>query len=109
MAAILIIVGLVIMLVGLGFFLVPPKEQPTAQGFVGETAEVIKQVSALLDKLDKRYRPGLILMLIGLAVVGCGVYLESVDAKNAAKKVGVSAAIMSGQPTAGPLVSRKGL
>lgn len=90
--AILIIAGLAIMVIGLIVFLIPPKEQPTAQGLVGETAEVIKEVGTLLEKLDKRYRPGLILMLIGLAVVGCGVYLESVDAKNAAKQSGASIA-----------------
>jgi uncharacterized membrane protein len=97
MATILIIVGLVIMLVGVVVFLLPaPEEKPAPEALVGEVAEVFKQVAALLDKLDKRYRPGLILMLVGLAVVGSGVYLESVDAKHAAKKAGTPTALVGG-------------
>jgi uncharacterized membrane protein len=96
MATVLIIVGLVIMVLGIVVFLIPPKkEEPVAEGVIGDAAELLKQVALLLDKLDKRFRPGLILMLIGLALVGCGVFLESKDAKSAVEKPSAAAALVA--------------
>jgi uncharacterized membrane protein len=81
----LIIVGLVFLIVGLIVFVIPSpglSPQTATKGI----AEILKQVNALLDKFDKRYRPGLALMLIGLALVCLGIYLETVKTKNAAPK-----------------------
>jgi hypothetical protein len=64
------------------------------EGAGGELAEVLKELNALLEKFDKRFRPGLILMLVGLALVGAGIYWETVDAKNAAKKATAPAALV---------------
>ena len=90
----LIIIGLVLVGIGLIVFLVPPKEPAAPQGVVGDLAKVLEQLNALLEKFDKRYRPGLILMLVGLALIGAGIYGETVDAKNAAKKPAAPAALV---------------
>jgi uncharacterized membrane protein len=96
MPTVLIIVGLVFIVIGLVVFLWPKRESSrlVPQALGSELAEVLKEINLLLDKFDKRYRPGLVLMLIGLALVGSGIYLETVDAKNAAKKAGSSAALI---------------
>jgi hypothetical protein len=86
MGTVLIIVGLSFMVVGLIVFLIPIKEQPAAQGVVGEVAELIRQFTALLDRVDKRYRPGLVLMGFGLALVALGIFLETQNAKDVAAK-----------------------
>ncbi|WP_405673301.1 hypothetical protein OG848_27970 [Streptomyces canus] len=70
-----IVIGLILVVTGLVVFLVPVRQAPVAQGAAGEIGEVIAQVNALLDRFDKRLRPGLILMLIGVALVGLGAYL----------------------------------
>jgi uncharacterized membrane protein len=97
----LIIVGLVFLVVGLVVF-VWPSSSTQPQGVLTDIQEVLKQVNALLDKFDKRYRPGLILMLVGLTLVALGVYKEALDAKNAAKTAGPSptALILRGRSSA---------
>jgi uncharacterized membrane protein len=92
MATILIIAGLLLVFGGgIVLFLPPPKPDPSAQGLTGDWAKVLEQVNAMFDKFDKRYRPGMLLMLVGLALVGLGVFLESKDAKNAVDAVEVGA------------------
>lgn len=92
----LIIIGLVFMVVGLIVFLWPKDESSrlVPQALASELADVLKEFNLFLDKFDKRYRPGLVLMLVGLALVGSGIYLETVDAKNAAKRTGSSTSLV---------------
>lgn len=82
----LIIFGMVLIAIGAIVFVWPPGDTVTPQGVSGEIAKVLEQLNALLDKFDKRYRPGLVLMLVGLALVGAGIYWETVDTRNAASE-----------------------
>lgn len=79
----LLVVGFVIMVLGIAVMFLPaPKPNPEkmkAQGFTGELA-------VLVDKFDKRYRPGIVLLFVGLAVASMGVYLEVERAKQANKE-----------------------
>lgn len=93
MATALIVVGIVFLLAGLVVFLLPTSKTE-AQAGLGDLQEVLKQVNALLEKFDKRYRPGLILMLVGLALVALGVYKQALDAKNAAEAPPVAAWVL---------------
>lgn len=104
MPTVLIIVGLVFMVIGLIVFLWPQRDssRPVPQGVAGEMAELAKQINVLLDKFDKLQRPGLVLMLIGLALVGSGIYLETVDAKNAAEKATSTAPLARPLPLSKP-------
>ena len=71
---ILVYVGLALTLVGVVVFLWP-KARPASEERGVDIAEILKQINLLLDKFDQRYRPGLILMVVGLTIMGFGVYL----------------------------------
>lgn len=84
MATALFIAGLVITFIGVALvlfaqFKLPPETQ--AKGF--DPGEILKQLNVLLDKIDKRFRIGVILMAVGLTLIGIGAYLEAKDAKDA--------------------------
>ncbi|MEI5611471.1 hypothetical protein WB403_20135 [Streptomyces brasiliscabiei] len=95
MSIAMLVAGLVFMAVGLVVFLwPPPKPDPNAprtHGLVGDAAKIIEEFNKLLDRLDKRYRPGLVLLFVGLALASMGVYLEASDAKEAVKASPVAA------------------
>jgi uncharacterized membrane protein len=85
-STVLIIVGIVFVLAGLVVFLLPaPAEAPAAQGVVGDLAKVLEQMNTMFDKFDKRFRPGMFLMIVGLVLIGLGAYVEAKDAKDAAE------------------------
>jgi hypothetical protein len=93
MATVLFIVGLVCVVIGLIVFLRPePKPKPKARGeeavaagIGAEIAEVVEALNKMLDKFDKRFRPGMFLIFIGLALIGVAAFLEANDAKDAAE------------------------
>lgn len=86
MPTVLLIVGVIIIIVGVVVMLLPPPEpEPVAQGMGDELAAVLGKINELFDKFDKRFRPGILLMLVGLVLVGIGAWLESHEAKDAAE------------------------
>ena len=91
---ILVYAGLAIMAIGVVVFLWPPRKEPVAQGVIGDIGEVIGKINDMLDRLDKRYRPGLVLMFFGLALVGLGVFLQTKDATKAAEAAKAGAAVL---------------
>jgi uncharacterized membrane protein len=85
-STVLIIIGLIFVVVGLVIFLLPaPKPEATAQGVVGDLAKVLEQINTMFDKFDKRFRPGMFLMIVGLVLIGLGAFTEAKDAKDAAE------------------------
>ena len=83
MANALVIAGLVLTVVGAVVLLLPVRAATNAdRGIVGDLGELMKQINALLDKFDKRYRPGIVLMIVGLTLVGVGAYLQSSDSED---------------------------
>jgi uncharacterized membrane protein len=90
---VIILVGVVFLIAGLLVFIIPPPG-PSPQSATNGIAEILKQVNTLLDKFDKRYRPGLALMLIGLVLVALGIYLETVKAKSAEDKTAAAIVLL---------------
>lgn len=87
LSAILVIAGIVLMAAGLLFVALAPKPEslPEAQTALSDAAELVKQIAAFLDKFEQRFRVGITVMFFGLALVAGGIYLETKDAKDAAK------------------------
>jgi uncharacterized membrane protein len=86
----LFIAGLVIMFVGLGLIVFAPKPETEATGAAARglaPEKILEQVNKLLAQIDKRYRIGLAVMLLGFALVGLGAYLQAADAKDEATRV----------------------
>ncbi len=80
------IVGLVLIGIGVVAFLWPVRDRPAPDEVQERDAErgtdfgkVLEELNKLIDKFDMRYRPGLILMIIGLALVALGVFVETQD------------------------------
>ena len=80
----LVVIGLLLIIVGAIWFLFPvgAAVRPERSADI-DVAAVFAQVNVLLEKFDKRYRPGLILMIVGLTVLAMGVYWETRDASAA--------------------------
>ncbi|WP_205475036.1 hypothetical protein [Nocardioides sp. SYSU D00038] len=82
MSTVLIIAGLALVALGAVVFLLPTsKPDDDAVGAAVDIGKVLEQLASLMEKLDKRYRPGFVLMLVGLALVAAGIYLETHDVK----------------------------
>jgi uncharacterized membrane protein len=82
------IIGLVLVLIGVVVFLLPkPEPEPVAQGIVGDSAKILEEINKMLAAFDKRYRPGMFLVFVGLALVGAGIFLETSDTKDAAEAI----------------------
>jgi uncharacterized membrane protein len=87
MANALFIVGLVITVVGLimviaGYFQTPDKPPATGpEGFGEDVAKAVEAVTKLIEKVEKRFQLGLIVMAIGLTLVGVGAFVKATDAK----------------------------
>jgi uncharacterized membrane protein len=90
MITVLFIVGLVLILAGLLLIVFAPRpklpESSGAEARALDPAEILKQVGVILDKLDKQYRIGAFVMLVGVALVSIAAYLEAQDAKDAAEQ-----------------------
>lgn len=93
MSTAIFVVGLIVTLAGVVLVVIqsfsrpaPPPPGPQADGGVADIGDVIKQLNELLAKVDQRFRLGVIVMAVGLALVGVGAYLEAHDAKDAADK-----------------------
>lgn len=86
MPTVLMIFGLALILIGVVVFLLPqPTPEAVAQGVTDDTAKILEQINKMLSKFDKRYRPGMFLMFVGLALVGLGIFLETKQTKDAAE------------------------
>ena len=83
MATAFFIVGLLITVAGVVMVFLAHFERPTAAAGteealdVGDVAKVLEQFNALLDKVEQRYRIGVILMGVGLTLVGVGAWLKA--------------------------------
>ena len=87
---ILVILGVILIILGVIIILRPPKPEPepepiVAEGIPDELTKLVEQVGKLLDRFEKRYVPGVFLMLVGLALIGFGAWFEAQDAKDAAE------------------------
>lgn len=93
MSTVLMVIGLLIVLAGVFVFLFRKAEPiPVAHaGVTADTAKILEQLNKMFALFDKRYRPGMFLMLVGLALIGAGLFLETRDTKDAVEAVAVLA------------------
>jgi hypothetical protein len=90
MANILFIAGLLFTVAGLALVIVgyrqppevPPKTGP--EGFGEDVAKAVESVTNLLKEVEKRFRIGVLVMMVGLTLIGVGAFVKATDAKNAA-------------------------
>ncbi|MEU0660693.1 hypothetical protein [Streptomyces lavendulocolor] len=85
MATVLIVAGLVVLFAGAAWMFLPVREPAEAHGVIGDVGKVLEELNKMLDKFDKRYRPGVILMVVGLVLVSLGVFIETRQTKDAVK------------------------
>ena len=91
MANALFIVGLVITVIGLimvilGYFQAPDKPAVAGpEGFGEDVAKAVEAVTKLIEKVEKRFQLGLIVMAIGLTLIGVGAFVKASDAKTDSK------------------------
>lgn len=96
MSTLLMIVGLVLVVIGVIVFLLPPPEgEAVAEGVGDDAAKILEQLNKMLATFDKRYRPGMFLMFVGLALVGAGIFLETRDTKDAAEAIVVTPGLLT--------------
>src|SRR5688500_18191915 len=86
------VAGLVITVLGVVLVFLARFEKAPATAEAGaesiDVAKILEQLDRILEQVEKRYRIGVILMAVGLALVGVGVFLEAKDAKDAAEAAG---------------------
>jgi uncharacterized membrane protein len=92
LVTILVILGVVLIIIGAILIIKPPKPEPEpepiAEGLPDGVAKLIEQVVKLLERFEKRFVPGVFMMLVGLALLGFGAWFEAQDAKDAAESAG---------------------
>jgi uncharacterized membrane protein len=102
LSTILVIAGILCVLIGAYLIIRPPKPEPPnrelTEGVPGDFAKLIEQVVKLLERFEKRFVPGVFLMLIGLTLIGFGAWFEAQEAKDAADEAADSAALLLASP-----------
>ena len=83
-ATILVISGLVVTGIGVVFIVLARFErvEPGPEESV-DVGKILEELNKLLGLLEARYRIGVVLMAVGLALVGVGAWLEARDANSA--------------------------
>ena len=101
MSTVLLILGCVVTVAGLvlvvtASFQRPPAPPPAGQEAfdAGQIKDIIEAFNKLLDKLEQRYRIGVTVMAIGLALIGLAAYLEASDAKDKAEEATAAVAVL---------------
>lgn len=82
------VIGLAATVIGVIFIFLGRFEKPAPRAAGGESInieKILEQLNKTLELVEQRYRIGIILMAVGLALVGVGVFLEAKDAKDAAE------------------------
>jgi sulfite exporter TauE/SafE len=87
---VLLVAGLIFLAAGLGLILTAAfprasKPEPKAEGLLDEVAKVLEQFNKLLDKFEQRFRIGILLLAVGLALIGLAAFFEAKQAKDDAK------------------------
>ena len=89
MPLILVIAGVVVVLAGLVLIFTAQFQRPTppkAQEDAFSLDKVLEELNKLLGQLDQKFRIGVVVMAVGLALIGFGAYFEAHNAKDAADK-----------------------
>jgi hypothetical protein len=95
MTWVILILGVVLIVAGLiALFTAPKPTVPGANQVIKEDAntwaEILKELNSLLDKFDQRLRLGVLLVLLGTALVGLAGFIEAKQAKDATDNGGGS-------------------
>lgn len=86
LATVLVIVGVLMTIAGaVSLLRPPPTTEDVAHGAISDVTELLEKIIELLDKFDKKYRVGLILIIVGVGLIGAGAFFASLDAKQAAE------------------------
>lgn len=76
LTSLLVISGVVLTIVGALWLAWPsrkPPPDPDGERSLTDIEKLLEQVNKLLDKFDKRLRPGVIIMVVGVALIVLGL------------------------------------
>jgi uncharacterized membrane protein len=94
------IIGSLLVIAGLIALLTAPKPtvktSEAGRESVKDWAELFKQLNALLDKFDKRLRLGVLLIVLGVALIGVAGFVEAKKAKSDANGSALGPALSQG-------------
>jgi uncharacterized membrane protein len=85
--------GLLVTLAGVVMVFLARFEPRTTES-VTDLKDLLKEFNELLKLVQEKYRIGVVIMAVGLALVGVGAWLEARDAKDEAKKTAMAALVV---------------
>lgn len=97
----LVVTGIGVVLVLIGFFKSvekPPQTGP--EGFGEDVGAAVEAVRKLLEAVEKQFRIGVLVMIVGLTLVGIGAYVKGHEAEDDSGGESAGVALSSG-PDAG--------
>ena len=81
----LFILGLLLTLAGVVFVFLGRFGDPPDKGEDSLTvADVLERLNAVIEKVEKRYRWGVVMIALGLALIGAGAWAAAMGAQSAA-------------------------
>ena len=84
----LFILGLLVTLAGVVFvFLGRFDDPPDKEGDSLTAGDVLERLNGVIEKLEKRYRWGIVMLGLGLALIGAGAWAAAMAAASAASLV----------------------
>lgn len=87
-------IGAILVLIG---FFKPVEEPPKAgpEGFGEDVGKAVEAVRKLLEAVEKQFRIGVLVMILGLTLVGIGAYVKGHEAEDDSSGTTTSAALSS--------------
>ncbi|MFM9584251.1 hypothetical protein [Streptomyces caniscabiei] len=83
MAITLLIAGLAVIGLGIVWMFLPRNKREDVEPHGLDVSDILEKINNMLDKFESRYRPGVIMLVVGVALVCLSVFVETREAKDA--------------------------